>query len=66
MKFSHIADTLYILLHSVPTWYTNKILTEKLALSFLIPVASLLVVDALEVQDFTWEGENESQENLSL
>lgn len=53
MKSSHIADTLYILLHSVPTWYTNKILREKLALSFLIPVASLFVVDALEVQDFT-------------
>jgi len=53
MKFSHIAETLHIFVYSVLAGYTNKIITEKLALSFLFPVALLLVIYALEVQAFT-------------
>ena len=66
MKFSHIAETLHIFVYSVLAGYTNKIITEKLALSFLFPVALLLVIYALEVQAFTWEEENKSKENLGL
>lgn len=66
MKFSHIGETLHILIYSVPAWYTNEIVTEKLALSFLIPIALLLVIYGLEVQALTWEEENKRKENLGL
>lgn len=66
MKFSHSAEMLHILICSVPAWYTNKIITEKLSLSLLIPVSLLLVICALEVQAFTWQEENKSKEILGL
>lgn len=61
VKLSHIAEMSSISLYSVHAW-----LRLQNCLRFLNPTALLLVIYALEVQAFTWEWENKSEENLAL